>query len=160
MGSSLVSCFIPICAVFPSSFSCRGDGVDCPGHCWGVACPYSFPCVIATASSSCVPPSARISVSFVGPFRLSGWASRFPCRVRCRYQPRRGRGASRSHGVFSRSPLSARAVFPSSISHLFPYCDRQGEAFKRIRLTGHRGRRPFHMGHREERKWSNAEGWG
>lgn len=76
--------------------------------------------------------------SFVGPFRLPGWASCFPCRARCRYQPRRGRGVSRSHGVFALRYLYA----PFFLAH-FPIgfllrLSRGG--IRANRLTGYRGR--------------------
>lgn len=66
-------------------------------------------------------PSYRIGFSpigpFVGPFRLPGWVSRFPCRARASSA---SSGESVSFTWCFRSPLSARAVFPSSIFHLFP----------------------------------------
>lgn len=87
--------------------------------------------------------------SYRRPVRLLGSSPRlgvtFLHRARCRCQPRRR--ASRSQGVFSRSPLSARAVFPSSISHWFPITIIVGDV-RANRLTGHREHRPFHMGHR------------
>ena len=147
-------------AVFPSSVSRRGVTwvVPVPVAAWRVhprspassSQPHRF-------SFSVVSYRLFSSVGLlVGPFRLSGWASRFPCRARCRYQPRRGRGASRSHGVFAlRYPYAPflSAQFP----HRFPITIIVGDV-RVNRLTGHRGHRPFHTGHQRERNWQRQRG--
>lgn len=119
---------------FPSEIS-----VDCPGSSCGMTWTSSSP-PLRSRHSLLVLRSQSVRIGFslvgssVGPSRLPGWASRFPCRARCRYQPRRGRGASRSQGVFAlRYPyapfLSAR--FP----HLFPIAIVVG-GVRANRLTG------------------------
>lgn len=153
LGPSLVSCSIPIRAVFPSSVSRRGEGVDCPGHRWGVAWPSSFPCVLTSLIALRLQ-SARIGVplvgSFVGPFVSSVWRLVSPdcARLCC---PRLVRMA------WSCLFLFIRAVFVSSISHWLLIVIVVG-GVRANRLTGHRGHRPFHMGHQGERNWQRRRG--
>lgn len=126
-GRLAVACFVlthavrSLGAVFPSSVYRHGVAwiVPVPVAAWrGHPRPplRSRHSLIALRS-----PSYRIGFSpigpFVGPFRLPGWVSRFPCRARASSA---SSGESVSFTWCFRSPLSARAVFPSSIFHLFP----------------------------------------
>lgn len=121
-------------------------GVDCPGHRCGVSCSSSFPCVITSLLALRLP-SSRIGFPSVCSSRLPGWASRFSI-VLVAVVSLVG-GWRLSFAWRFRSSLSIRAVFVSSISHLFPITIVVG-GVRANRLTGHRERRTFHMGHRED----------
>lgn len=145
-GRLAVACFVlthavrSLGAVFPSSVYRHGVAwiVPVPVAAWrGHPRP---PCVLATASSPCVPRH------IVSAFRLSVRSSaRFVSPVGCpvslvvpvRHQPRRGR-ASRSHGVFA-LPYPHAPFFPAQFSICFPLCSSRGDV-RANRLTGHRGR--------------------
>lgn len=124
---------------FPSEVS-----VDCLGSSCGMAWPSSslVPCVLAPASLSCVPSrsvsasrsSARLSVRLVSPVRRPVFRYRLVC-------------LSRSHGVVSSLPIRTRR-FPQLNFPSVPLLRSSRGGVRANRLTGHRGRRPFHMGHR------------
>ena len=148
----LVACFLFYSDTrrFPQlrSSSGRGRGLSqFPLRC-GVVILVPLSCVLASVSSPCVP--CRLVSASRSLIRLVSSVGRpvFSHRARASSASSGGRGVSRSHGVFA-----LRYPHAPFFSAHFPICSPIAIVVGSIRanrLTGHRGRRLFHMGHRED----------